>query len=487
MAKRTADSGKTQQATWVWTQQLVEFGLLLSQKRERLGLSQSEMALRVGIDQSRISRIEMGLGTPKDFPTAQAYAECYKLDEQETNAWYQLLFGVPQLQPEAHGRTVLGVAEAATLPCPVPGISWERSAAAVLKNAATHLQEHFLWEEAIPLFRKAETLFGVAPQAAKAACEIASTYVELGDYAAASQELLRIDNVYAAVMNPDIEREVAFVRGWIDYDQGRFAQAATSFEACLRLIAQMGREQVSTDAHHFLGRVYSDWGKTVRHTPQATTLLHQAAAHFDTAYTLHHAQGKHSGLAYDSFRKAQLFQTQGKWREAKRLRKSARAIFGTEIAFFTLHIDLEEANLLLKDDGDIDCTQRLAQNALDGWSQVKRALGMADALNILGEVQVKQGNLDQALECFVSALCLYPFDQHLRNRSLWAEIRVLTHEIIRVHSGTYYGQLVERFQERALIHQGYLVYLDHVAADRSTDISRIFQQLRTLGQQVIKS
>ena len=472
MAKRNHENGGIEQAKVEWTQRLVEFGLLLAQKRERLDLSQAEMARRVGKDQSRISRIEMGLGTPKNFPTAQAYAECYQLDERERNAWYQLLFGTTQLP---------GAAEVSPMLDPDSGPSWKSSAAALLMSTATNLHEHFLWEEAITLLRKAETLLGVVPRAAKAACEIASTYVELGNYAAALQELLRVETVYAAVMNPDIEREITFVRGWIDYEQGRFAQAATSFEACLWLIKQIDREQVSMDAHHFLGRVYTDWGKTVRHTPHAAVLFYQAMEHFDQAYALHHTQGKHSGLAYDAFRKAQLLQAQDKWREAQRLRQSARLIFGTEADMFTLHIDLEEATLLLKDGGDLAFTQNMAEHVLQGWSQVKRALGMADALNLLGEVRVKQGKIGQALELFVSALCIYPFDQHPHNSQLWLELLVLIQETMRERNGAHYHRIVDRLQERAMSRQGQFAYLNHVTADRSADIARIFQRLRAMG------
>jgi transcriptional regulator with XRE-family HTH domain len=66
---------------------------VLRRKRKNLGLTQEQLAQRVGLDQSRISRIEGGLGTPKDYPTAKAIAESYRLDPDETRVWYRLLYG----------------------------------------------------------------------------------------------------------------------------------------------------------------------------------------------------------------------------------------------------------------------------------------------------------------------------------------------------------------------------------------------------------
>lgn len=46
---------------------LQEFGEeVLRPKRLKLGLTQQQMSQRVGVDQSRISRIERGLGKPDD-------------------------------------------------------------------------------------------------------------------------------------------------------------------------------------------------------------------------------------------------------------------------------------------------------------------------------------------------------------------------------------------------------------------------------------
>jgi transcriptional regulator with XRE-family HTH domain len=83
---------KTIQSSWQTS--LQEFGELLRQRRQQvLHLSQGEMASRIGIDQSRISRIERGIGTPKDKGTAKAYAEGYRLNREETEIWFELLFG----------------------------------------------------------------------------------------------------------------------------------------------------------------------------------------------------------------------------------------------------------------------------------------------------------------------------------------------------------------------------------------------------------
>ncbi|GIV76312.1 MAG: hypothetical protein KatS3mg050_0706 [Litorilinea sp.] len=74
---------------------LQEFGEeVLRPKRLKLGLTQQQMAQRVGIDQSRISRIERGLGKPEDYSTARAFILHYQLSKPQQDEWLHLLFGV---------------------------------------------------------------------------------------------------------------------------------------------------------------------------------------------------------------------------------------------------------------------------------------------------------------------------------------------------------------------------------------------------------
>jgi hypothetical protein len=63
------------------------------------------MAKRIGVDQSRISRIEQGGGKPKDYPTAAAYALEYHLSQQEAHEWFRLL-GIGYYDPTAEEELV---------------------------------------------------------------------------------------------------------------------------------------------------------------------------------------------------------------------------------------------------------------------------------------------------------------------------------------------------------------------------------------------
>lgn len=92
MTKEELDAAKSN-----WWSRLQDFGeeVLRPQRREKLGLTQAQMAKRIGVDQSRISRIEQGGGKPKDYPTAQAYATAYQLNKKQTRDWFHLLFGNP--------------------------------------------------------------------------------------------------------------------------------------------------------------------------------------------------------------------------------------------------------------------------------------------------------------------------------------------------------------------------------------------------------
>lgn len=67
---------------------------VLQPRREALGLSQPQMGKKIGVDQSRISRVERGR-KPKDAPTAQRYIDAYQLSQGEANCWLELIFGHP--------------------------------------------------------------------------------------------------------------------------------------------------------------------------------------------------------------------------------------------------------------------------------------------------------------------------------------------------------------------------------------------------------
>jgi tetratricopeptide (TPR) repeat protein len=96
MTKKISLGYKTEDSRSNWYSYLKEFGLSVLRPRRtiKLQLTQKQIARMIGIDQSRISRLELGAGIPKDFPCAKAIAECYQLDEEETKKWYQLIYGV---------------------------------------------------------------------------------------------------------------------------------------------------------------------------------------------------------------------------------------------------------------------------------------------------------------------------------------------------------------------------------------------------------
>ena len=77
-----------------WWADLVQFGdSVLKSKRQALGMTQAQMAARIGIDRSRISIIEAGKGKPKDVPTAQRLALEYRLSTEENAQAFSLWFG----------------------------------------------------------------------------------------------------------------------------------------------------------------------------------------------------------------------------------------------------------------------------------------------------------------------------------------------------------------------------------------------------------
>lgn len=73
---------------------LASFGQFLSTRRKVLGLTQSQMAARLGCNQASISRIENG-SPPKSRATALSVAESYKLSVSATREYLELLYGMP--------------------------------------------------------------------------------------------------------------------------------------------------------------------------------------------------------------------------------------------------------------------------------------------------------------------------------------------------------------------------------------------------------
>ena len=72
----------------VWRARLMDFGVLhLLPQREKLGITQQAMAERLGMHQSTVSRIERGCKSPRDYPTADAFAECYRLSKDRKAEW----------------------------------------------------------------------------------------------------------------------------------------------------------------------------------------------------------------------------------------------------------------------------------------------------------------------------------------------------------------------------------------------------------------
>lgn len=91
MAKGLISEGVLEIIRSSWQADLYEFGkFVLREKRKKQKLTQKQMAQKVGLDQSRISRIEKG-ATPKDSATARAISECYQLSDMEEKNWFQLI------------------------------------------------------------------------------------------------------------------------------------------------------------------------------------------------------------------------------------------------------------------------------------------------------------------------------------------------------------------------------------------------------------
>lgn len=69
-------------------------------------VSAQEMAAKIGVDQSTVSRYENGEIAPRDYPTASAVADVYQLNPEEREEYFQLIFGLTEEKLLDHlGRT----------------------------------------------------------------------------------------------------------------------------------------------------------------------------------------------------------------------------------------------------------------------------------------------------------------------------------------------------------------------------------------------
>ena len=95
----------------------------------------------------------------------------------------------------------------------------------------------------------------------------------------------------------------------------------------------------------------------------------------------------------------------------------------------------------------------------------------------MGAPCVLQGHTEHALECYIAALCISPFESNFDNCRLWAEISTLLR-----HEGSSVNQRrILRIQELVQSRQGYFSYLNAVA-DRDADVARIVDRLKAFGR-----
>lgn len=336
---------------------------------------------------------------------------------------------------------------------------------------ANRLYRDRLCTEAIPIFGLAENLLGSTTNlAAKAACSTAQMYIEIGDLDNAQAKITAAQRLYEAIADPEIRIEMQHINGWINYSQGNLHQAEAWYRESLQVAAATGADHLAKHAHHFLGCIYRDWGSASLDRLTADEWFHRADLHLDAAYKIHLTWGEDGDKGYDLFRKAQLRQLQRQCSEAKQLRAQARQLFGADV--HNLSVDLEETQIILQDRHE-DKALYHAEKLLESWTDLKGTRGIADALRLMGDTQRLRGKVEQALQLYVAALCMYPYPNCPNNRKIWQNIPMLLGQIDDKTKQKQVNQLVEQIEER----QGPFVYLNNVTVDRRADIAQIIHKL----------
>lgn len=330
--------------------------------------------------------------------------------------------------------------------------------------------------EAIPLLWTAEQVLGVGSNlAAYAACQIGHTFILVGDFRQAQAEAQRIETTYGPIMDPETKAEFYRLQLWLAYYLGNYLQSEHWLKARIQLAEQTGIERLSDP--HFLGRTYYELGQLAPQKQVADVYFTKAVQCFEQSSQLNRKWGDELNLAYDWFRKAQVLQAQGHWRDAKKLRRQAGHVFRMERSVANLHVELEEAKFALED-GNLRIPQEKAEAVLHGWVDFNYTKGVADALKVLGDVAYVQGNVEQAFEIFAARLCVYPFDAHPSTRQVWEDVNHLHEVLTRREDGPSYQNVLQQLQEVATNRQGYFSYLDTLAVDRSQDVAHLFRRLQ---------
>ncbi len=330
-------------------------------------------------------------------------------------------------------------------------------------------------ERSLAYFRQAEAVLGSGSGlAGRAATSAVLQLTELGDYDQAHKEMLRVQKTYGSVMGSDTKLHFYMVFGWLCYEMGRYAESKVWCQRCIDLAQTMGRDRTGQTAQHFLGRVYFDLGCLTHHKKEAEEYFRKAEINFDTVYQAHLTWDNKNALAYDLFRKAQLYRIQGKGDDAQALREQARQLFGKKPGRFS--IDIEEA-LLDIENGRVQAPTHKLEDALRGWSDQNKAEDMAEAMRLLGTLNLTQGKLEQALELFVAALCVCPDRKNPEQQQLWSDIRDIRYDILNRHGLLHYQYILQGINEMIHSRQGYFAYLNDVHGDPDKNVAKVMSLL----------
>jgi transcriptional regulator with XRE-family HTH domain len=96
MAGRTIDDA-SEWYTRQWDIQRQEFGEHLREIRVKRGLTTQRIAGKIGVHRTQVERWERGETVPQDYGTVVAAAEAYRLNEEERKKWFEIAFGLMDL------------------------------------------------------------------------------------------------------------------------------------------------------------------------------------------------------------------------------------------------------------------------------------------------------------------------------------------------------------------------------------------------------
>ncbi len=329
----------------------------------------------------------------------------------------------------------------------------------------------------ISLFRAAEKTFRPRSEmAVQAGIEIVLDLITLGDFDQAEIELARVSSIYDGVLGADTQAPFTVLRGWIHFGRRDMRQALPAFSSALDMAQQAGDQASADSTHLFLGMIYTRMGRQSRSHAEAERLYATAEQHVQASLIGNiRARRPETRQAFDYLRLAELRDAQGQQREAIEAAEHMPAMTPADNPG-QHHANVLRAGFALIE-GETHSAARLGEAALEDWSKIGYAQGMARSARTLAIAALQEGRAVDALEAAIAGVCFNPWATHGPNQRLRDLAVEVNDDIIREMGRRQHATLLQRIADRYAERRGCFAHVDHIVVTRDDVVARLMADL----------